>query len=64
MPIDTNKNKSKHSDRNIERMKNMPFLIIGWLIGIVTGIFITSLCVVSSSADNMGVNKEDGKIDD
>ncbi len=41
----------------------MAFLIVGFLIGIITGIFVTSLCVVAADADKRE-DDEDGKIDD
>ena len=40
----------------------MEFLIVGLLIGIIAGIFITSLCVVASDADRRE-DDEDGKND-
>ena len=43
-------------------MKKMEFLIVGFLIGIIAGIFITSLCVIASDADDRE-DDEYGKID-
>ena len=34
------------------------FLAVGFVLGLITGIFVTSLCVVASDADKKGDKEE------